>query len=424
MTATREYDAVVIGGGPAGSTAAAVLAMHGRRVALVEREKFPRYHIGESLMPYCYFPLARVGVLERIQKSHFPKKYSVQFVSQDGRRSQPFYFFQHYDHPSSTTWQVLRSEFDQILLDNAREKGAEVWEETRAEQLLQEDGRVVGIRAVRKSEEPVEFRAPMTIDATGRDALSVARNGWRVGDDYLKKIAIWTYYRGAHRDAGLDEAATTIAYLPDKGWFWYIPLPNDIVGVGLVAERDYLFSDTRDLETIFLREAQKNPWIARRIEPGTRVEKHFVTSEFSYRSRYCASDGLVLTGDAFAFLDPVFSSGVFLALWSGERAADAVHAALEAGDVSAAQFETYGKDLCDCIEAMRKMVYAFYDHDFHFRELFAAHPHVTGPLTDCLLGHLSQDFTELFDRMGEFTPLPEPLEYGRPLTSSACASSS
>jgi len=139
------YDAIIVGGGPAGSTAAAVLAQKGRRVLVLEREKFPRYHIGESLMPYCYFPLERIGVIDKMKASNFPKKYSVQFVRTDGKVSTPFYFFQHFEHEAATTWQVVRSEFDKMLLDNARDKGAQVIEEMTVRELIREDGAVVGV---------------------------------------------------------------------------------------------------------------------------------------------------------------------------------------------------------------------------------------------------------------------------------------
>jgi flavin-dependent dehydrogenase len=410
----RDYEAIVIGGGPAGSTAAAVLAQKGRRVLVLEKEKFPRYHIGESLMPYCYFPLARIGVIDRIKASHFPKKYSVQFVSTNGRASQPFYFFQHLQHEASTTWQVLRSEFDQMLLDNARALGAEVIEEITVRDTIQTNGAVTGVRAIGRSGEVREFRAPITIDASGRDALAVTRNGWKTRDPELDKIAIWTYYHGALRDPGLDEGATTVAYLPEKGWFWYIPLPEDIVSVGVVAEKDYLYKDTRDPAAIFHREVEYNPWIEQHLAPGRAMGPYRVTGEYSYRSRHCAADGLILAGDAFAFLDPVFSSGVFLALRSGEIAGDAAHSALTRGDFSAAQFADYGAHLCQGIEAMRKLVYAFYDHEFSFRDFLDKYPQLQPDLTDCLIGNLFRDFEPLFAGLADFADIPQPLAHGGP----------
>ncbi|MCK6472288.1 MAG: tryptophan 7-halogenase [Planctomycetes bacterium] len=409
------YDAIVCGGGPAGSTAAAVLSDFGRRVVLLEKEAFPRYHIGESLMPYCYFPLKRIGVIEKMKASHFPKKYSVQFVSTNGKVSQPFYFFHHLDHEAAVTWQVLRSEFDQLLLENAAAKGAEVRQGVAVKALIKDgQGRVVGVEAEAKGSK-FELRAPVTIDATGRDALSVARHDWRVRDAYLNKIAIWTYYKGAKRDPGLDEGATTVAYVPEKGWFWYIPLPNDVVSVGIVAEREYLYRDTRDPAEIFQREIKENAWIADHLSTGQVCDSFRTTGEYSYRSKHCAADGLVLVGDAFAFLDPVFSSGVFLALRSGELAAEAVDAALRDGDVSAARFKDYGAKVCQGIEAMRKLVYAFYDHNFHFRDLIIKHPAMKGDLTDCLIGDLFRDFDPLFKAVAGFAKLPDPVKHGAPV---------
>jgi len=397
----RDCDVVVIGGGPAGATAAALLAEKGRCVILFEKERFPRYHIGESLMPFCYFTLDRLGLVDRLQSSQFPKKYSVQFAREDGHVSQPFYFFQHLDHPCSTTWQVVRSEFDRMLLDNAVQKGAAVHEGAMVKGLIEEDDRVVGVRAVLSDGRSVEVRAPITIDASGRDMFTLNRKGWRVRDPKLNKISVWCYYEGAKRDEGLDAGATTVAYLPEKGWFWYIPLRDDRVSVGVVADREYLYRDgVKDPAAVFAREIPNNRWIAEHLAPGRQVGRFWVTGDYSYRSKHCAGDGLLLIGDAFAFLDPVFSSGVFLALKSGELGADAVDAALERGDTSAEAFTEYGETMCRGIEAMRNLVYAFYDPDFSFGRLIRKHPDRRGDLTDCLIGDLFRDFDGLFAALG------------------------
>lgn len=413
MDENHQYEAIVIGGGPAGSTAAAILAEKGHTVLILEKEKFPRYHIGESLMPFCYFTLERLGVVDQLKESAYPKKYSVQFVREDGEVSQPFYFFQHLDHEASTTWQVLRSDFDLMLLNNARRRGAEVREQVAVRRIIKRAGVVVGVEALSHNGEPLEFTASVTIDASGRDCVSTVKEGWRKRDPKLNKVSIWTYYRGAKRDPGLDEGATTIAYIEDKGWFWYIPMSEDLVSVGVVAERKYLYRNTRDRRSIFEREVESNPWIVDHLNGGKQFGPHYVTGEYSYRSRYCAADGLVLVGDAFAFLDPVFSSGVFLALWSGEMAGDAVHDALAADDCSGERFADYGLKLCRGIEAMRKLVYAFYDPDFSFGSLLRQYPHLRGRLTDCLIGDLfRKDYTELFSAIGQSAKLPESLGYG------------
>lgn len=411
----NKYDVIVVGGGPAGSTTGALLAEKGHDVLILEKEKFPRYHVGESLMPFCYFPLERLGLVDRLMESANPRKYCVQFVRQDGFLSQPFYFFQHFDHPSSTTWQVWRSEFDKMILDKARENGASVLEETQAKTLIKSENRVEGVVVESKDLGELELRAPLVIDASGRDCFAAHKEKWMVRDPELKKIALWTYYKGAKRDPGLDEGATTVAYLPGKGWFWYIPLSGDMVSVGIVAEHQYLFNGTtKDHAEIFQREVQNNEWIKEHLAEGEQTGEYRVTGDYSYRNRYCAIDGLALAGDALGFLDPVFSSGVFLALKSGVMLADEVDSALRKNQpLNASCFENYGKRMQSSIETMRKIVYAFYDENFSFGDLVKRGDHLRAALTDCLIGNVDdQDFKELFESMSDLAELPEPVEHG------------
>ncbi len=398
-----EYDAVVIGGGPSGSTTAALLAEQGHRVVLLERETAPRYHIGESLIPYTWFTLNRLGVVDWLRQSACPKKYSVQFVSITGKVSQPFYFFQTIKHECAQTWQVYRAEFDAMLLDNARAKGAEIRQQVAVRDVLMEGSRVVGVRAdVKDGPRGQEIRARVVVDATGRESLLSRKFGWKDRDEDLNKIAVWSYYQGARRDPGLDEGATTVAYVPQKGWFWYIPLHSDVVSVGVVGEPGYLYRDTRDADAIFHREAQACQWIREHLSTGRQCEPVRVTGEYSYHSKQIAGDGFCLVGDAFAFLDPLFSTGVFPALKSGEMAADAIHAGLAAGDVSAHHFDDYLTRQRHAVRSFRNLVCAFYDLTFSFREFLQAYPHLHPLIVDTLVGNVFTDLGPLYRALGEY----------------------
>ena len=417
---SENFEVIIIGGGPAGSTAGALLAEKGRRVLIIEKDQFPRYHVGESLMPFCWFTLNRLGLIEEMERIAYTKKYSVQFVTPDGHQSQPFYFFQHSDHPSSVTWQVERSEFDHMLLNNARKKGAVVRELTRVNRTIKDDsGRVIGVETIGPDRQSRNVFAPITIDCSGRAQVTTAQDGWRIKDPQLNKLAVWTYFRGAKRDPGIDEGNTTVAYVEGRGWFWYIPLKNDVVSVGIVAEKDYLFSDSKDPAEIIAREINRNVWIKDHLSTGEQFGEYWVTSEFSYRSKYCADQGLLLAGDAFAFLDPVFSSGVYLALKSGEMAADAVDASLNQSHSQSEDFEEYGKNLCRGIENMRKIIYAFYDQNFSFGRMLKSYPAQRAKLTDALIGDIfTDDFENLQAALREFVELPADLPHGQARVSS------
>lgn len=193
-----------------------------------------------------------------------------------------------------------------------------------------------------------------------------------------------------------------------------------MVSVGIVAERDYLFNgSTKDHEEIFQREVLNNEWIKEHLAEAEQTGEYRITGEYSYRNRYCASEGLVLAGDALGFLDPVFSSGVFLALKSGVMLADEIDLALDAGDLSAKSFDRYGKRMQSSIETMRKIVYAFYDQDFSFGDLAKRGDHLRAALTDCLIGNVDDnEFRELFDAMSDLADLPEPVEHGLTTASS------
>ena len=418
MPAHGPHDVIVIGAGPAGSAAAAILAEHGRRVLVLEREKFPRYHIGESLIPFSYHPLERLGMIGKLKESAFVKKYSVQFIAPSGKASQPFYFFNRYDRETvAQTWQVLRSEFDQLLLDNARDKGAEVIEEISVKDLLWENHKVRGVRTVTKDGAEQELRAPLTFDATGREAFAATRNGWKKRDPYLNKIAVWTYYEGAILQKGIDAGATGVAFVPEKGWFWWIPLHKNRLSLGVVAEGKYLSRDgIRDPKAMLEREIENNQWVKDRLAPARQYGDFYVTHEFTHHSRYCGTDGLLLLGDAYCFLDPVFSSGLMLALKSGVMAADAAHAALGAGDLSASRFTAYGEELREGIENMRKLCYAFYNENFSFGDLVKKHPGIAGDVTDCLSGDVNKDFSKMFKCIEDFCEVPDALPLGEPLS--------
>jgi flavin-dependent dehydrogenase len=399
---------VVIGGGPAGATVSTLLARHGLAVELFERERFPRFHIGESLIPETYWVLERLGMLAKMRRSRFVKKYSVQFVNSSGKLSAPFYFWDNRPHECSQTWQVVRSEFDQLMLDNAREHGVAVHEGAHVRDVLFEGRRAVGVR-VGAGDTLREVRAGVVVDASGQAGLLQRRLGLRVWDPILDKGAIWTYWSGARRESGRDEGATLVVQTADRqGWFWYIPLHDDLASVGVVAPFDRLFGNRVGHEETYRAEVDGCPGVRERLSSAERVTGYFATRDYSYRARQVAGDGWVLVGDAFGFLDPLYSSGVFLALKSGELAADAIAEGLAGGDTSAAQLGKWGAGFNVGVDRIRRLVCEYYA-GFSFGSFVRHHPELRGTLTDLLIGDL---FTDRVDRVWE--PMESLYEPGRP----------
>ncbi|MEZ6046815.1 MAG: NAD(P)/FAD-dependent oxidoreductase [Planctomycetaceae bacterium] len=412
-TASSNYDAVVIGGGPAGSCFAALLAEQGHSVLLLERSPFPRFHVGESLIPETYWALKRLGLLERLKNSEFPRKYSVQFVTDTGKESAPFYFDEYNPHECSVTWQVVRSDFDQLLVDNAREKGADIRVDAQVLDVLFDGDRATGVKVkFGKGEQGTtqEIGAKVVVDATGQSAFLSSRLKLKVSDPLLRKGTVWSYFKGAHRDPGKDEGATIILQTEGKkSWFWYIPLPNDVVSVGCTGEMDYMFgSNRRTPEEIFKEELDRCIGLQRRLENAEWPTEFHTTKDFSYKSSQGAGPGWVLIGDAFGFIDPVYSSGVFLALHSGMVAADAVHEALKADDLSAARLGAWQPEYRQGVENFRKLVLAFYTPGFRFGEFLKMHPQYQSNLVDILIGNVFKpNVGEIFEAMGEVVPAGE-----------------
>jgi flavin-dependent dehydrogenase len=422
------FDVIVIGGGPAGATVATLLGDAGRRVLVVERGQFPRFHIGESLMPETYWTFQRLGMLPKLKQSDFVKKYSVQFVNANGKESQPFYFDEMNPHECSQTWQVVRSEFDRMMLDNAAEHGATVWQDTNVVDVLFEpaaDGsgngngnghgsrlpRATGVVVQRKGESPRRISAKVVVDATGTSALISKKLGIRKPDPKLRKCSIFAHYKGARRDEGKNEGATLVLALANQqGWFWYIPLPDDVASVGVVGDVDYLINGRGTPEETLEQEIRNCPGLEGRMTSAERVSPVHVLSDFTYRADRCAGDGWVLVGDAFGFLDPIYSSGVFLALKSGEMAADAINEGLATGDLSAEHLGRWGPELATGMHAIRKLVYAYYTPGFSFGQFMRAHPEYKRNLVELLIGDVFRpEVNAIFGPMGKMIPLPEPV---------------
>lgn len=356
------YDVAIIGGGPAGSTAATLLARAGRRVLVCEREKFPRFHIGESLLPISMKTFTRLGVHEKFERAGFLRKYGGEMASACSEEGVKFYFKDGYRSQTETSYQVPRAEFDKVLLDHAAQNGAEVREETSVKGVeffgdrveLQVQGKTSGLEKI---------SARYLIDASGRH--SVLGNHFKLKKTYphLQKISIFAHYEGVESDEGRDGTLTRQLRAADR-WFWYVPLPNDRASIGIVLDTA-LYRQTKKSPEQFLEESlAEQPFLARRMMQARRVTPAYASADFSYRQTRLTGDRWMLAGDAAGFIDPVFSSGVFLALLAGEQCADILDLVLDHPRKARRLFAKYERLLRRVMKGYLRFVDAWYSKEF------------------------------------------------------------
>jgi flavin-dependent dehydrogenase len=355
-------DAIVIGGGPGGSTVATVLARAGRHVLLLEKEKFPRFHVGESLLPFNLPLFERLGVAEKIRAAGFQTKRGAYFWNEETGGIRPVDFANGMDDRHPSAYQVKRAEFDELLLRHAEESGAHVREETAVEEVVFEGERAVGVIA-RSPAGKEEIRARAVVDASGQTALLSRQLGTRKFDPKLKRAGLFAHYEGIRWPEG--QRPGDILLPIDRGvWYWIIPFSDGTCSVGEVFEPS-LAAQAVSLEEKFELLLARSPRMQEFLAGARRTSRVVGISDYSTSSARAAGDGWALVGDAATFLDPVFSTGVFLAMAMGERAAYRIDRALtERGWVGARDLAPYAKEASRLVGRFRRFVYAFYDPVF------------------------------------------------------------
>jgi flavin-dependent dehydrogenase len=400
IPSSSEYDCLVIGGGPSGSTTAALVADAGFKTLLLERDIEPRRKVGESLMPETYWVFERLGVLNSMKDGPFVQKVGVQFVSSSGRESSPFLFIRHDPHECSRTWHVERAKFDQLLLDNAASKGVEVHRGLRVLEVVFEGERAVGVRLAGNGAATVTngtnaqpsdiVRAKVIVDATGQAGLLGARFKLRQPNPKFRKAAIWGHFRGSRRDV-IENGVMTVCFrtLSNRSWFWHIPLSNDVVSIGVVGDADYFFKPGGGTpDEIFAGEVADCPAMAQRLAGTEKVAGLDVVKEYSYATERSSGDGWVLVGDSWGFIDPIYSSGVWFALKSGQLAADAIVEGLRTGNTSREQLGKWVPDFARGTTWVKKLAEAWYCGQFRVGKFIREYPQHVGPMTDILIGRI------------------------------------
>ncbi len=368
MAETIACDVLVVGGGPAGSTAAALLAEQGRDVVLLEREAHPRFHIGESLLPRNLALFDRLGVLEEVRAIGVHKP-GAEFISDETGRTIPFPFRHALDATYPHAWQVRRAQLDEILFRNAARRGARTMERTRV-------GRVhlasPGARAVVEAQGPdgaIRFEPRYVLDATGRDALLAGALKRKRSNKQNNTAALYAHFRGMPRRTGETEGYITI-HLAQDGWFWTIPLQDDVISVGFVGNQSAFKGRRGTPADLFMARIRQSPTLSARMGQAEPVSEVFSAANYSYRATEGHGPGYMMIGDAFGFVDPMFSTGVLMAMTGGERGAEVAHVALDDPARGAAMAARAGRDLGRAMDRVGWLIYRI--NDPVLRSLFFA----------------------------------------------------